>query len=300
MNQQSALYAGGGTSPACPAGVNKSAAHSRKWLTLALVAGLAIASTGCAKLKSRDQMNQGVQAYRDAHYAEAVDHFKQAVQLDPTNKNALEYLATSYFTQWVPGAESANNKKNLEMAQQTFQEVLNKYPNDSLALATMAAMAYNVAVNKPNDEEKAAALEDARKWNERRIKADPNDSEAYYYLGVIDWMQADAPIRKERAAEKMPSDDPGPLKDKKVRQELKDKYGQKIERGLQEMHKALDIDKENEDAMNYINLLLRSKAALEDTPEEAKADAEQANNWFNKSLATKKMKATRPKKNQES
>lgn len=300
MNQQSALYAGGRTNPACSAGAKKSPARSRKWLTLALVAGLAIGSTGCAKLKSRDQMNQGVQAYRDAHYAEAVDHFKQAVQLDPSNKNALEYLATSYFTQWVPGAESANNKKNLEMAQQTFQEVLNKYPNDSLALATMAAMAYNVAVSKPNDEEKAAALEEARKWNDRRIKADPNDAEAHYYLGVIDWMQADPPIRKERADEKMGRDDPGPLKDKKVRQELQDKYGQKIQHGIQEMHKALDIDKENEDAMNYLSLLLRSKAALEDTPEQAKADVAQADDWFNKGLATKRMKATRPKKNQES
>ena len=41
--------------------------------------------TGCAKLKSRDQMNKGVQAYKNNHYAEAVKHFKEAVRLDPTN-----------------------------------------------------------------------------------------------------------------------------------------------------------------------------------------------------------------------
>jgi len=49
----------------------------------------------------------------------------------------------------------------------------------------------------------------------------------------------------------------------------------------------------------YLNLLLRSKAALEDTPEAAKADIAEANKWNDKSLATKRMKATRPKKNQE-
>jgi hypothetical protein len=52
--------------------------------------------------------------------------------------------------------------------------------------------------------------------------------------------------------------------------------------------------------MSYLNLLLRSKAALEDTPEQAKADIAKANEWFNKSLETKRIKATRPKKTEES
>lgn len=285
-----------------------------------MVAGLAIASTGCAKLESRDQMNQGVQAYRNSHYAEAADHFKQAVQLDPDNKNALEYLATSYFTQWVPGAESADNKKHLEMAQQTFQKILDKYPNDSLALATMAAMSFNIAAAKPTDQEKAAAMEDTRKWNERRIQADPKDSEAYYYLGVIDWSQSNPPIhdarvqeRKEAAAKaakeaarrrskQAPAlipENTGPLTDKKVREELKAKYGPMIDQGITDLKKALAIDNENQDAMEYLNLLLRSKAALDDTEQEAQADIAKANQWNDKSLATKRMKAMRPKKNDQ-
>lgn len=287
---------------------------------MALVAGLAILSTGCAKLKSRDEMNKGVQAYRDSHYADAASHFKQAVQLDPTNQNAMLYLATSYMTQWVPGAQSADNKKNLEMAQQTFQKILDKDPDNSLALASMASMSFNIATAKPNDQEKAAALEDTKKWNERRIKADPKDAEAYYYLGVIDWSQSYPAIRDARVQEKkdaantaakealkrrrkgatplVPTDNTGPITDKKVRAELKDKYGKTIDQGIAELHKALDINNENEDAMSYINLLLRSKAALEDTPEEAQADIAKANQWSDKSLATKRMKAMRPKKNQ--
>lgn len=287
-----------------------------------MVAGLAILSTGCAKLKSRDQMNQGVQAYRNAHYAEAANHFKDAVQLDPSNQNARLYLATSYMTQWVPGAQSADNKKNLEMAQQTFQQVLDKDPNNSLALASMASMSFNVASAKPNDQEKAAAMEDTRKWNERRIQADPKDSEAYYYLGVIDYSQSNPAIRdarlkdrqelmkeaakkrgKQAAAAQAALTQTGevdtPIKDEKTRAELKEKYGKTINDGIADLHKTLDLDAENEDAMMYLNLLLRSKAALEDTPEAAKADIAEANKWNDKSLATKRMKATRPKKNQE-
>ena len=47
-------------------------------------------------------------------------------------------------------------------------------------------------------EQKTAALEEAKKWNERRIEVDPKDAEAYYYLGVINWAQAFTPIQTAR------------------------------------------------------------------------------------------------------
>jgi hypothetical protein len=51
--------------------------------------------------------------------------------------------------------------------------------------------------------------------------------------------------------------------------------------------------------MTYMNLLLRNKADLEDSPEAAKADIAQAEDWFNKSIDTKRIKATRPAKKEE-
>ncbi len=90
--------------------------RSAKVLAIALCAGLVLLTTGCAKLQSRDQMNQGVQSYKNNKYADAVKHFKQAVQLDPTNQNAQLYLATSYMIQWVPGVDSPDNKKNYDAA----------------------------------------------------------------------------------------------------------------------------------------------------------------------------------------
>lgn len=306
MKQLSSSYARG----------HVSTVRTRKWLSLALCAGFVIFSTGCAKLQSRDEMNKGVQSYKNGKYADAAQHFKQAVRLDPTNQNAELYLATSYFTQWVPGAQSADNQKNLEMARQTFQQVLDKDPNNSLALATMAAMSFNEATAKSNPDEKAAALEDTKKWNERRIKADPKDAEAYYYLGVIDWLQADPAIKaarvqekanaendkkkRGRQAKKLTPDENGPIEPDNVRNELKDKYGKLVDDGIANLHKALDINNENEDAMSYLNLLLRTKAALDDSTEQAKADIAKANEWFNKSLETKRIKATRPKKTEES
>ncbi len=144
------------------------------------------------------------------------------------------------------------------------------------------------------DEQKAAALEEAKKWNERRVEVDPKDAEAYYYLGVISWSQVFPAIQAARIKAGMRPDEADPLTDANVRGELEAKYGRTIEDGLDALGKCLEIDKQNEDAMSYMNLLLREKAALEESPDAAKADLAQAEEWTNRALETKKMKAARP------
>jgi tetratricopeptide (TPR) repeat protein len=189
-----------------------------KVLAFAFCAGLVVFTAGCAKLQSRDQMNQGVQAYKNNKYADAVKHFKQAVQLDPTNRNAQLYLAMSYFIQWVPGVESPDNQKMYTAAKQEFNNVLQEDPKDSLALASMAALAFNSAQGAgTNMDQKMAFLQDAARWNEKRIEVDPKDAEPYYYLGVIAWTKAFAPIQTERVNEHLTPDNPGPLKDEKAK-----------------------------------------------------------------------------------
>lgn len=264
-----------------------------------LVFGLAfvLLSSGCAKLKSRDEMNKGVQAYKNAKFPQAVNHFKEAVNLDPTSQNARLYLAMSYMTQWVPGADSPDNNKLAQASRDEFEKVLQTDPNDKTALASMASIAYNSA-SSGSPEEKAKYLAEAKKWNQRRIEVDPQEAEAYYSLGVIAWGEAYGPIQTARVNSKPPmrAEDPGPIKDAKVRAELKEKYGSTIDQGVQNLQKAIEIDKEYDDAMTYLNILLRKKADLADTPEEAQADTALADKWFNSAVETKKIKASRPAK----
>ncbi len=59
-------------------------------------------SSGCKKLRARDQLNKGVGAFRNAQFQAAIMHFKEAVGLDPTLLNARLYLATAYFNQYIP------------------------------------------------------------------------------------------------------------------------------------------------------------------------------------------------------
>jgi hypothetical protein len=94
----------------------------------------------------------------------------------------------------------------------------------------------------------------------------------------------------------MKQDDPGPIKDKKVRDELKATWLPVISSGLQSLDKTLQIDPEYEDAMSYENLLIRERADLMDSKDDYDKAIKTANDWVQKALDTKKIKAERKEK----
>jgi hypothetical protein len=57
------------------------------------------------------------------------------------------------------------------------------------------------------------------------------------------------------------------------------------------LQKALEINPQYDDAMAYMNLLIRERADLRDTAVECKHDVAIADEWVQKALATKKAKA---------
>ncbi len=83
-----------------------------------------LSAVGCDKLRARDQLNKGVKSYKNARYEEAIEHFKNAVQLDPSLINARLYLATAYAQQYIPGADSPDNNNYAEEAIDEFKKVL--------------------------------------------------------------------------------------------------------------------------------------------------------------------------------
>ncbi|MGB7590612.1 MAG: hypothetical protein WBO19_05155, partial [Terriglobia bacterium] len=95
---------------------------------------LAITS-GCTRLRARDQLNKGVGAYRNAQFQTAILHFKNAVALDPTLLNARLYLATAYAQQYVPGGESPENVQFAQQAIEAFDDVLKMDPKNVTAIA---------------------------------------------------------------------------------------------------------------------------------------------------------------------
>jgi Tfp pilus assembly protein PilF len=253
-----------------------------KLTLLAAVAVIALVATGCEKLKARDQLNKGVQAYKNAQYAQAVENFKTAVDLDPKFPTARLYLATAYMSQYIPGAESPENVQMAKAAHDQFQKVLDQDPNNEVATASIASLYFN-----------QKRLDEAEQWYRKLIAISPKNKEAYYTLGVIAWTRTFQPRMEARAKMSMKPEDPGPLKDKKVREQLKVKNMPVIEEGIKNLEQALQIDPEYDDAMAYLNLLHREKADLEDNPQEYKKETDIADNWVQKTLQTKKIKAER-------
>ena len=173
------------------------------------------------------------------------------MELDPGFKTARLYLATAYLSQYIPGAESPENVRLAEKAEQEYQRVLELDPENELAIASIASLDFNMK-----------KLDEARDWNKKLIAINPQSKEAYYTLGVIAWTQWLAPDRDARNKLGMQPEDPGPLTLDSLRLELKARFIANLDEGIASIEKALEIDKEYDDAMAYMNLLVRYRADL--------------------------------------
>lgn len=254
----------------------------RKWIVWVALAALALVATGCEKLKARDNLNKGVQAYKSAKYPEAVEFFKQSVEQDPSFPTARLYLATAYMSQYIPGAESPENDRMAKAAHDEFSKVLEQDAKNEIATASIASLFYN---QKKFDE--------AKQWYTKLIGLNPQNKEAYYTLGVIVWATWYPKLGEARAKMGMKPEDPGPLKDKKVRAQLREEYYSIVSEGIKNLEKALGIDAEYDDAMAYMNLLVRERADLLDSADDYKKEIDAADGWMQKALQTRKIKAER-------
>jgi tetratricopeptide (TPR) repeat protein len=256
-------------------------------LTLA-VAGLALLSTiGCGKLRARDQLNKGVTAYKNAKYEEAIDHFQQAVALDPTLINAKMYLATAFAQQYIPGADTPDNNKMAEQAIDQYQHVLEMNPARDQKVNSAKGIAYLYLNMKKFDE--------AKKYYRMAGDVDPNDPEPYYSVGVIDWTACYQPRMEERAKLGMKPDENLSAKNKdqkKACAELKVKNMPSIQEGIDSLNKAIQLRPDYDDAMAYLNLMYREKADVEcDDLNARQEDLKTADHWVDQTLSTKKAKA---------
>jgi tetratricopeptide (TPR) repeat protein len=257
----------------------------RKVMLVLAVVALASLSVSCNQLKARDSLNKGVQAFTNAQYPEAVERFKYAVELDPGFKAARLYLATAYMQQWMPGSTEPENEKMAQAAMDNFKKVLEQDPRDTIAIASIASLHLN-----------SKRWDEAQQWYDKLISVEPGNADAYYSQGFIAWSKWYPKYGEARANLGMKQEDPGPIKDKKVKEELQQQYGGVIASGLKALDKALELNPDYDDAMAYENLLIRERADLYDSKEEYDAQIKIADDWVQKALAKKKEKAEKKNK----
>jgi tetratricopeptide (TPR) repeat protein len=253
-------------------------------LACAAIVLLMFAGVGCNKLKARDSLNKGVQAYKNAKYEEAIEKFKDAVTYDPTLLNARLYLATAYLAQYVPGVETEENTRLGTQAIEEYTKVLDANPSREQKINSVKGIAYLYLQMKRFD--------DARTYYLKATELDPNDPEPYYSVGVIDWTKTYQPRQEERAKLGMKPADSLPAKDKKVCAMLRDKNMAAVTDGITMLNKAMELRPDYDDAAAYINLMYRERADIQcDDSEAYKADMKTADDWVDKTMAIKKAKA---------
>src|SRR5579859_4138558 len=255
---------------------------------------LAAGFSGCNKLKARDLLNKGVNAFKNGQYDQAVEDFKQAKEDDPDLLTARLYLATAYATQYIPGAPSDQNKKLGQQAVAVFKEVLEKDPKNLNAMDGIGSILFQMA-GTPYEPK---MFEESKKYHQMHIDLKPEDPEPYYWIGVIDWtlsFRGNGEIRKtyneKNLKKQVKETDPLPSS---VRGEYASKYGAMIDEGISSLRKAIDLRPDYDDAMAYLNLLDRRKADAVDSEAERSTLLKEADDLVDKVKEVKQKRASQP------
>jgi tetratricopeptide (TPR) repeat protein len=268
--------------------------HARRAAMAAAVLILVAGISGCGKLKARDLLNKGVQAFKNGQYDAAIEDFKNATDSDPNLLMARIYLATAYASEYIPGAPSDANMKIGEQAVSEFKKVLDTDPNNLTAIDGLGSILFQMA-GQPFDPKK---FEESKTFHQKHIELKPNDPEPYYWIGVIDWTQAfrgngelRAAYNKDHINKQLRDNDalPGP-----VRADYVQKYGSMVDEGVTALQKAIQLRPDYDDAMAYLNLLYRRKADMVESADERAALQKQADELVDKVKEVKQYRADHP------
>lgn len=266
----------------------------RRMIAVLALLMLVVSVSGCNKLKARDLLNKGVNAFKNGQSDVAIEDFKQAKESDPELLNARLYLATAYASLYIPGAPSKENQARGDQAVQEFKEVLDKDPKNISAIDGIGSILYNMG-SQPYDPKK---FEESKTYHQKHIELRPNDPDPYYWIGVIDWLLANrtnlelrADYNKNHLNKQVREDEPLPAS---LRPEYVSKSSALVDEGTNMLKKALEIRPDYDDAMAYLNLMYRRKADMVNSAEERANLIHQADDLLDKIKEIKQKRAEQP------
>jgi tetratricopeptide (TPR) repeat protein len=257
--------------------------NARRTASLAALLILTVGVSGCNKLKARDLLNKGVNAFKAGQSDTAIEDFKQATELDPSLMMARVYLATAYASLYIPGAPSAENKARGDQAIKEFKDILEIDANNLTAIDGIGSLLFQMAGTPPVNEK---GFEESKTYHQRHIQIKPDDPEPYYWIGVIDWTlawRANAAMRleynKNNIKKQVHDDQPMPTA---VRTDYATKDGPLVEEGIADLQKAISLKPDYDDAMAYLSLLYRRKADMVESADERASLQKQADDLLDK------------------
>lgn len=216
-------------------------------------------------------LDNGIDAYRTGDFQKAIQAFQVAIDFDANDMRAHLYLASANMVLYVPGLASEENRAHAETARTEFKRVLELNPGNPNALMSLGTLSLREAGD--TDHPDLAKLDDAHSWFQKVLDGEPDNKNALYTIAVIDWRKVNPSL---------PPGQPGPLPDVTQRHSLQAQYRPIVEEGIASLKKTLETDPAFDSAMSYLNLLLRDRAELAESPAESQKDIQEADQWVQK------------------
>ncbi len=119
--------------------------------------------------QARQDLNEGVQAFKNGQHQEAERYFAHAKQLYPKLLNARLYLATTYASQYIPGAPSEESIRMGHAASEEFRGVLSLDPQNISAIDGLGSLLFQMA-GSPFDPD---LFQESKSYHQKHIFSDP-------------------------------------------------------------------------------------------------------------------------------
>ncbi len=251
---------------------------------------------------------RGIEAYQKQRFAEAVEHFKQAVAIDSGSVEAHLALGATYLTLYKrrPPPPSLNysdaerdiwrtefrweaelrahreqeraffaeqNSTNWPLGEESLTRANRLDPQNQLVIEYLCALYFYW--KDPLDDENNR-MEQAKQWFERLAQVNPHHKYANYQCGFIACTQAQKllpnygwfPISAETEED---------------RRSLRTKVGPFLEEATRHLSRALTLDPEHIGAFHFMADIRLMEAYLAETEELARQMREESIEWKNRS-----------------
>src|SRR5919199_735583 len=104
---------------------------------------LLVTTSGCGvinRIRAKNEINEAARAYKAGKFAEAEQHSKRALELNPDDKNAPFFIARTIHAQYKPGVDTPENQAKAREAIEAYKKLLEKDPNNEEAYKAIAAL----------------------------------------------------------------------------------------------------------------------------------------------------------------
>ena len=198
---------------------------------------------------------------------------------EPTWRTARIYLGTALAYQVVPNLDTPENVTIGNRAISQFNQILASNPRDLDALRQVASIQRNVK-----------RFDDALVTERKIIAIDPNDAEAHYTIGVIEWTDAYKIAVQTLGNDSLQDDGNGNARMSPVTcTALLSSNAVLVTDGIAELTREVEIRPTYDAAMSYLNLMYRRRADFDcNNPTQREKDLETANEWIRRSIEARR------------